>query len=107
MSWLAHPLIVSVLAPILLGIIFAAATVWATQGDVLHRLNSVETDAKTEQRARESQVNEIKSQIVPRSEHEARWKSIDDKLDVIQRQGGVTSQRIDDIYKILTTRDRK
>lgn len=106
-TWLAHPLIVSVLTPIVLAIIFGAGAVWMTQADSLRRLNNVESGVEAEKREREKQVSEIKSQIVPRTEHEARWKAEDDKLDAIQRQGATTNQRVDDIYKLLTQHDRK
>lgn len=103
---LAHPLVVSVLTPVVLAIIFGAGAVWMTQASVLWRVGSVEATVEANKREREKQVEELKSEIVPRAEHEARWKGFDDKLDAIQGQGAHTNERVDKIYDLMIGRGR-
>ncbi|MEA2174219.1 MAG: hypothetical protein QOD00_1811 [Blastocatellia bacterium] len=106
-SWFSHPLVVSVLTPILLAIIFGALTVYMTQASALLRLSSVETTVDQQKKETDRQFSELKAEIVPRAEHEAHWKASEDKLTSIQSEQGNTTRRVDDIYKLLTTHDRR
>jgi hypothetical protein len=101
-AWLTHPLVGSVLSPILLAIVFGALTVWAAQASALLRISNVEAAVESNKQESAKQISEIKSESIPRREHDAHWKAIDDKLSIIQQQQQQTSNRVDDIFKLLT-----
>lgn len=105
-SWLSHPLLVSVLTPVVLAVVFGAGTVWMTQASILWRVGTIETTIEERKRERDQQMQEMRSQIVPRAEHQQRWDSIDSQLTDIKRQNAHTNERVDKIYDLLVGRLR-
>jgi hypothetical protein len=87
----SHPLFVNIFTPIALAIIFGALTVYVTQTNTLFRVATFE-----------HQMGEVKSQIVPREEQKARLDAIEKRLEAIEKNSGTMTQRVDDIYKLLT-----
>jgi hypothetical protein len=105
-SPLSHPLVVSVLTPVLLAMVFGAGTVWMTQAALSGKVETLKADVEANKAEAGRQVLEIKTQIVPRVEHEAHWKATEDKLDALRQQGAHTNERVDKIYDLLVGRGK-
>ena len=100
----SHPLVVGVLTPVVLAVVFGAGTVWMTQAALIGRVENLKTAAEANKLEADRQVTEIKSQIVPRGEHQQRWDAVDVQLRDIKAQGAHTNERVDKIYDLLLGR---
>jgi hypothetical protein len=105
-SWLSHPLVVSVLTPVVLAVVFGAGSVWMTQASILWRVGQVETSTAADKAEAERRIDELKSQMVPRGEHIQRWDAVEGQLRDIKEQGARTNERVDKIYDLLVESPR-
>lgn len=105
-SWLSHPLVVSVLTPVVLAVVFGAGSVWMTQASILWRVGQVEASTAADKAEAERRIDELKSQMVPRSEHVQRWDAVERQLRDIKEQGARTNERVDKIYDLLVESPR-
>lgn len=112
-AWYQHPVVGLLLAPFVVPVAAGILSVWVTQARTTDRISVVETQQQQQTRQmeanradRQQQFEALRKEVVPRAEHEARWKAFDEKLDVIQRQGAHANERVDKIYDLMIGRGK-